>query len=367
MDNSSWGSMNGRKSNRRRRPSGSSTSRKRIVILMAAVVLLATGLLAWKAFAGPDSTVPTTAPSTAATPTTAPTTAVTPTSAPTTTAAPTTAPSTTPTTTAATTVATTLPTAGTHAGDAAYAAYDNTSIGWWFNHPAEPGLDIPSTVPASIASLMETYRGIWRQDTDEKVIYLTMDEGYEYNGNTTRVLDIAASKGIKINFFVTGDFLSYEPASGPSGADLTRRMLAEGHLVGSHTWSHPNQAEMIETEGVQAMVDDMERLDTAFREMTGQSVARFLRPPQGAYSERTLKVLSDIGYRVVCWSFAYRDWITTEQPDPAAALDQIVGELHPGAVYLLHVVSDTNVSILGDFIDAAHARGYRFALLSQVP
>jgi peptidoglycan-N-acetylmuramic acid deacetylase len=104
-------------------------------------------------------------------------------------------------------------------------------------------------------------------------------------------------------------------------------MRAEGHLVGSHTWGHPNQAELIAAEGVDSMVADMHRLEDAYLSLTGDR-SLLSCPPQGAYSERTLKVLSDIGYRSVFWSFAYRDWITTEQPDPAAALQQIVSELH---------------------------------------
>ncbi len=348
-----------------------SPAKKTVIALMTLAVAVAAGLLAWSAFARPLSTEPTASTTGSAGSTTVPSASSAPTSTAPSTAAPTTArPSTPPpteSTTTAPTIATTAATAGTNAGDAAYASFDNTSTGWWFNHPAELGMDIPSTIPADIAARLDRYRGIWRQDTTDKVIYLTMDEGYEKGNNTTRVLDIAASRSIKINFFVTGDYLAYQPASGPGGPELVRRMIADGHLVGSHTDSHPNQAELIATGGVQAMVDDMQRLEVSFTNATGQQIARFLRPPQGAYSERTLKVLSDLGYRAVMWSFAYRDWITTEQPDPAAALAQIVGELHPGAVYLLHVVSDTNVSILPDFIDAAQARGYRFALLSQIP
>lgn len=235
-------------------------------------------------------------------------------------------------------------------------------MSWWFRHVGETdyGKDIPTTIDGGVAALLARYAGIWQQDATQKVIYLTMDEGYEFGDNTTRILDIAARKGVKINFFITGDYIT-------RATDLVLRMRAEGHLVCSHTWSHPHQAELLASDGVPAMVEDVQRLERAYRELTGDAIAPFLRPPQGAYSERSLKVLQDIGYRAVFWSFAYRDWITTEQPDPASSLTQIVGELHPGAVYLLHAVSTTNVSILPDFIDAAHARGYRFALLTEFP
>lgn len=344
--------------------SSPSSIKKIILLLMTLAVVAVVGLLAWNAVGHPFPTaktstvMPTDSPATTSTTATASTPATTSTTAAavTTTAVP--SPSVTlPATTAATTAI----------NSGAYSAYNNTNTSWWFNHPAQLGKDMPSTINAGIAALVDRYRGIWRQATTEKVVYLTMDEGYERNDNTTRILGIAAQKGIKITFFITGDYLEYKPSSGPTGVDLVRRMRSEGHLTASHTWSHPNQATMIDTEGVQAMVNDMQRLDRLYSDLFGTPIARYLRPPQGAYSERTLKVLSDLGYRAVFWSFAYRDWITTEQPNPEQALAQIVGELHPGAVYLLHAVSDTNVQILPGFIDAALARGYRFDTIDKIP
>lgn len=372
MKHSDWGVQKSTNRGSRSPKSRPETARLVVVILIAAVVLLSAGLILYYSILAKKPSP--TGSDTGVTPSV--TTSVN--TSGTSSAAPSTMPSTTPSTTLSTTPSITSPTSSTqgptlpstrptHAGDAVYAVYDNTSAGWWFRHPAELDKDIPSTIPDATAALLETHRAIWRQNTDEKVLYLTMDEGYEYNENTTQILDIAAAKGIQINFFITGDYITRTSDTGSDGSELVLRMRAEGHLVGSHTWGHPNQAELIAAEGVDSMVADMHRLEDAYLSLTGEQIAPFLRPPQGAYSERTLKVLSDIGYRSVFWSFAYRDWITTEQPDPAAALQQIVSELHPGAVYLLHAVSETNVSILSDFIDAAHARGYRFALLNEFP
>ena len=360
-----------------------SAARRAVLILMTLTVAVSVGLLIWNAVARPlpsasTSVSPATTSSPSASGTAATTTAPVSTTSvagstpvPTTpgsTAVPTTPGSTAvPTTGATTTLPTAAPTTGTISSQSAYDAFDNTSTGWWFNHPVQLGQDIPSTITAPIADRLARYRGIWRQDTADKVIYLTMDEGYEYNNHTTRILDIAAEKNIKISFFITGDYLKFNPPTGPSGEDLVLRMVAEGHLVANHTWTHPNQATLIDTEGIKAMAEDIDKVGKAFTDLTGKSIAPFLRPPQGAYSERTLKVLSDLGYRAVFWSFAYRDWITTEQPNPASSLTQITGSLHPGAVYLLHAVSATNVQILPEFIDAALARGYRFALLDQIP
>ncbi len=339
-----------------------------LVALMTLAVLTAVGLIARHALFGRSPVTPTNPPSSAVglSPTlprhtTLPRTTTTTFAAGVTTTRATTTQPPAPTTHEPTADPTPPATQSQPAGSS-YDAYNNSSMGWWFRHveAADYGKDIPTTIDGGVAALLARYNGIWQQDTAEKVIYLTMDEGYEYLDNTTRILDIAANKGVKINFFITGDYIT-------RATDLVLRMHAEGHLICSHTWSHPHQAELLASDGVAAVVEDVQRLERAYQDLTGEAIAPFLRPPQGAYSERSLKVLQDIGYRAVFWSFAYRDWITTEQPNPAESLAQIVGELHPGAVYLLHAVSTTNVSILPDLIDTAHARGYRFALLNEFP
>ena len=68
-----------------------------------------------------------------------------------------------------------------------------------------------------------------------------------------------------------------------------------------------------------------------------------------------------MGYRSVFWSFAYRDWLTDDQPKPQNALATLAERTHAGAIYLLHAVSKTNTEIMGDFIDQTRAAGYEFA------
>ena len=187
-----------------------------------------------------------------------------------------------------------------------------------------------------------------------------MDEGYEYQTNTTEILDIAARKNVRIAFFITGSYLRSQPA-------LVKRMLAEGHLVLNHTDTHPNLATLYAENGAAAVLANVGKLETEFRALTGKTMPRWLRPPEGAYSERLLGLLKQNGYHTVFWSFAYRDWLTAEQPTQADARRYILGELHDGSVLLLHAVSDTNVAILPQLIDDIRARGYRFGSLTDIP
>lgn len=237
-----------------------------------------------------------------------------------------------------------------------YSSLSNEKAGWWFN-PKKAGGNGKSTIPEKTANLLNKYNGIWQAKTDEKVMYLTFDEGYEYNNNTAKILDTLKAKGVKAAFFVTGAYVK-------SNLDLVNRMANEGHLVCNHSVNHLNQVEAIKNP--KKLEDDIAGLQTLYKEKTGNNLASFLRPPEGVYSERTLKFINDMGYRPVFWSFAYKDWLRDNQPDKKFAIEKITGQFHPGSVLLLHAVSNTNAEILGEIIDKAVNMGYRFRSLYEL-
>ena len=237
-----------------------------------------------------------------------------------------------------------------------YSSLSNEKAGWWFN-PKKAGGNGKSTIPEKTANLLNKYNGIWQAKTDEKVLYLTFDEGYEYNNNTAKILDTLKAKGVKAAFFVTGAYVK-------SNLDLVNRMANEGHLVCNHSVNHLNQVEAIKNP--KKLEDDITGLQTLYKEKTGNNLASFMRPPEGVYSERTLKFINDMGYRPVFWSFAYKDWLRDNQPDKKFAIEKITGQFHPGSVLLLHAVSDTNAEILGEIIDQAVNMGYRFGSLYEL-
>ena len=237
-----------------------------------------------------------------------------------------------------------------------YASLSNEKAGWWFN-PKKAGGNGKSTIPEKTSNLLNKYNGIWQAKTDEKVLYLTFDEGYEYNNNTAKILDTLKAKGVKAAFFVTGAYVK-------SNLDLVNRMANEGHLVCNHSVNHLNQVDAIKNP--KKLEDDITGLQTLYKEKTGNNLASFMRPPEGVYSERTLKFINDMGYRPVFWSFAYKDWLRDNQPDKKFAIEKITGQFHPGSVLLLHAVSNTNAEILGEIIDKAVNMGYRFGSLYEL-
>ncbi len=189
------------------------------------------------------------------------------------------------------------------------------------------------------------------ENTGSQVIYLTMDEGYEA-GYTPAILDTLAEKGVKAVFFVTKQFVTEQPA-------LVQRMIDEGHIIGNHSCAHP--ADGMPSLGVEGETNDIMELHNLVQQNFGYTMTLF-RFPAGIFSEQSLALVHNLGYRSVFWSFAHRDWVTTDQPDPAASLQSMLDQLHPGAIYLLHAVSATNTEVLGQFIDEVRARGYEFGV-----
>jgi len=89
---------------------------------------------------------------------------------------------------------------------------------------------------------------------------------------------------------------------------------------------------------------------------------KYMRPPEGVYSERALALAQRMGYKTLFWSFAYADWDVNKQPEKSEAFIKITSNPHSGEIILLHAVSETNTAILGDVIDEYRAKGYEFTI-----
>lgn len=207
---------------------------------------------------------------------------------------------------------------------------------------------------ASIEELAE-YNAYYAQDTEEKVLYLTFDAGYE-NGNTETILNALKKHNVSATFFVVGTYIESEP-------ELIQRMIDEGHTVGNHTWHHPNMSGIETMEEFKKELTDVE---DAFRQTTGQEMTKYYRPPQGIYSESNLEMAKELGYQTFFWSLAYVDWYADDQPTKEEAFDKLLGRIHPGAIVLLHSTSSTNAEILDDLLTKWEEMGYQVRPLSEL-
>ena len=219
---------------------------------------------------------------------------------------------------------------------------DTTKLGWG------PGGPVDENNRPDGATVYQEKYGQYAADfirENNQNIYLTFDEGYE-NGYTDDILDTLQEKGVQAVFFVTMPYVQSEP-------ELVQRMIDEGHIVGNHSVNHPSFPEISFEECQQEIME----LHDYVKENFGYEMSLF-RFPMGEFSEADLKVVQDLGYRSVFWSFAYRDWLVDEQPDPQEAIATIEDKCHPGAIYLLHAVSETNPQIRRQVIDDLPGEGY---------
>lgn len=214
---------------------------------------------------------------------------------------------------------------------------------------------LPSINEEGFKGIVDRHGAVFLGDTTKKELYLTFDNGYE-NGFTPKILDTLVAKKVPAIFFVTGHFVKEQP-------ELLKRMAQEGHLIGNHSWSHPDMT----TVSNQKIKDELTKVSDAVQHVTGQANMRYLRPPRGIFSDRTLAVTKDMGYTNVFWSIAYKDWDTKVQRGAKYAYDSVMAQLHPGAVILLHSVSKDNAEALGMMIDEARKQGYEFKSLEQLP
>lgn len=222
---------------------------------------------------------------------------------------------------------------------------------WGLSFPREGE---PPVGNAGKEALMQ-YNAAYLGDTGEKTIYLTFDAGYE-NGCTAQILDVLQKHQVPAAFFLVGNYIEQNP-------DLVRRMVAEGHIVGNHTYHHWDMSKIGDMETFRK---ELESLEGLYQATTGETMKKYYRPPQGIYSEENLKMARELGYHTVFWSLAYVDWLNDNQPTSEEAFGKLIPRIHNGAVVLLHSTSKTNAAILDDLLTRWEELGYTFATLDQL-
>ncbi len=221
--------------------------------------------------------------------------------------------------------------------------YDSSPVTWG------PGNIQEHKRPTDPESLQNKYSEMSSQWLlpDNKEICLTFDEGYE-NGYTEQILDTLADKDVQAIFFCTYDYVRDNP-------QIVQRMINEGHIIGNHSYSHYNTTEI----DLDTAAEEITLMPDYVEEQFNYSMGYF-RFPEGVFSEQTIALAAELGYRSVFWSFAYADWDVDNPPAEDEAFEKITSSTHNGEIMLLHAVSETNANILGDVIDNIREQGYTF-------
>lgn len=224
------------------------------------------------------------------------------------------------------------------------------SCEWGLHFEQDNTLPIPNMSDDVLNPLGAYFHG----KTDEKVIYITFDAGYE-NGHTAPILDALKKHNAPAAFFLVGPYIEDNPL-------LVERMLSEGHTVGNHSYDHPDMTGKTKAD----FLRQLDKTARAFKAVTGTDMPKFYRPPEGKFTTENLKWAQEAGYTTVLWSSAYVDWNNNSQPSHNYAFEKIARRTFDGAIFLLHSTSKTNAEILDAQLTKWQQAGYRFGNIGEL-
>ena len=173
-------------------------------------------------------------------------------------------------------------------------------------------------------------------------VALTFDDGPDAN-LTPKLLDVLASKGVHATFFQLGPSVAARP-------DITARAVNEGHVVGSHSWSHP-QLDTLPVEGIR---DEVARSRDAIQQASGLLPA-LMRPPYGATNDKVTGVLSEAGQAAIFWDVDSEDW---KNRDVKTTTDRIMATVRAGSIVLMHDVHPSTIEAVPGIIDQLQRQGF---------
>ncbi len=230
--------------------------------------------------------------------------------------------------------------------------YANKSVDWGLGHNTKH--KTPNGEAPYHGFSLKKYDAFYHGSTKQKTIYLTFDCGYE-NGNTKKILKILKKNHVKAIFFVTKDYIEESPK-------LVKRMKKQGHLVGSHTSTHPRLSGCSEKK----IRKELQGVEKTMLKKTGYALDKFIRPPEGNYSIRALQILQKLGYNTIFWSLAWYDYNVNDQPSVSYVLGRFKKYYHKGMLPLMHVVSRADTRALPKIISYMKSKGYTFGTVDTI-
>lgn len=187
--------------------------------------------------------------------------------------------------------------------------------------------------------------------TERPEVALTFDDG-PHPQNTPALLDILAARRQRATFYVIGRLVQAYP-------DIARRIVAEGHELGNHTWTHPT----LSTLGDARVLSEIDRTQEVIWRTVGH-VPVTMRPPYGAFSPRQSRMLQAArNLPTIIWSVDPQDW---RRPGPAVVADRMVRGARPGAIILAHDIHAPTIRAVPAVLDGLLARGLNSVTLSEM-
>lgn len=234
--------------------------------------------------------------------------------------------------------------------DTAFAT-SSKSYGWGLPRNKKGERPYPGKLYEDILS---RHNALYIDKINDKKVYFTFDAGYE-NGYTAPILDVLKKYNAPATFFLTGQYLE-------DNSDLIKRMVKEGHIIGNHTYYHPDLTKV----SPERYKEELELFEEKYFEITNRKLMKIMRPPSGTFSDRSLEIADNLGYYNIFWSLAYVDWNTDQQKSEDYAYNSVMNKMHPGAIILLHNVSEDNAKALERIIVDLKKQGYKFGAIDDL-
>jgi peptidoglycan-N-acetylglucosamine deacetylase len=218
-------------------------------------------------------------------------------------------------------------------------------LGELFAHAQEAQ---PSPTPGETPAKPATYT---QARVDQPFIAMTFDDGPSAE-NTPRLLEMLKQRNIKATFFLIGQ----NAASNP---EVVRRILADGHEIGNHSWTHPQLSKLSDDR----VTAEITKTQEAIKSASGFTPT-LLRPPYGAITPRQREwIENQFGLNIILWSVDPFDW---KRPGASVITQRILTQVHPGAIILSHDIHKQTVDAMPATLDGLIRKGYKFVTVSQL-
>lgn len=232
-----------------------------------------------------------------------------------------------------------------------YDNIDNTSRGWW------SGNKFDNQRPSGGADINELKKyDAYFLGKDEKVIYLTFDEG-SLETYLKEIVDVLDKNDVKATFFLCMKYIEENP-------ELIKKMVLSGHSIGNHTHRHLNMPSLANREKYNDFLSEIRETEKAFYKITGKEMDKIYREPRGEWSFRDLQIMKDLGYRTYFYSANHNDFSGTLSKEQA--LSELTKRYHNGAIYLIHPNNKGNYEALEPFIIEMKKQGFSFDLVKNI-
>lgn len=235
---------------------------------------------------------------------------------------------------------------------AEYDKIDNKLQGWGVNTKKDLTRPIGNATNEELLKYNAYFMG-----PDEKVIYLTFDEGSN-DTYVKEIMDVLNKNEVKATFFFCKNYILSNP-------ELMKELVQTGHSVGNHTANHKVMPTLATATNFQKYLKEIKAVEDAFYKTTGTQMDKIYREPSGDWSFRSIQIMKDLGYKTYFWSASYPDYKDTVSGE--TALNELIKRLHNGAIYLIHPKNKGNMEAMDSLIKNIKDLGYRFDLVKNIP